>query len=73
MILVWSNWANEGECPVTCGWGKMIQKRSCLGGNVGDVGCEGNETREVTCNTQNCPGKINLFVCLTMGLHYVGT
>ena len=55
-ISVWSNWA-DAECSVTCGGGSKTQTRTCINGNVGDVGCEGSENQELSCNDQDCPGK----------------
>ena len=62
-ISVWSNWA-DAECSVTCGGGSKTQTRTCINGNVGDVGCEGSENQDVSCNDQDCPGNnLNHTLC----------
>ena len=42
-------------CSVTCGGGKHQCERTCINGNVGDVGCElENQFKIEDCNIQEC-------------------
>ena len=56
IISVWSDWT-DSECSLTCGGGSKTQTRTCINGNVGDVGCQGSENQVLSCNEQDCPGK----------------
>ena len=55
----WSAWADEGDssgqCSVTCGDGVKTQTRQC-NDFIGVGGCDGDETQQITCNLQACPG-----------------
>ena len=53
---VWGDWV-EGKCSKECGGGIQIDFRKknqeeLFGGNP----CDGEPTREVECNTNECPG-----------------
>ena len=53
---IWENWV-IGECSENCGGGFQIDSRKKLqkelyGGNP----CAGNSTRQIECNTDECPG-----------------
>ena len=50
---VWSNWGDFSDCSVSCGGGSQQRVRSCLNGDVGEIGChEGETTENQTCNTK---------------------
>ncbi|CAK8676046.1 unnamed protein product [Clavelina lepadiformis] len=50
----WSYWSTWTECSLSCGSGKRTHSRQCIDGEVGNVGCEGNDFEEQDCNTKNC-------------------
>ena len=52
----WSEFSPFSSCSVSCGGGVMTSYRTCQCGEVGDVGCEGNETRQAPCATEECIG-----------------
>ena len=49
---VWSEWAANGECSVTCGKGTVGFTRRCLEGT-----CVGESTKTESCEEKVCPGK----------------
>lgn len=56
----WSLWSSWSSCPVSCGEGERIRKRTCdspkplFGGND----CEGSDTDQQTCKLPMvCPSK----------------
>lgn len=54
----WGAWQKDSECSVTCGVGKVGQKRSCdnPAPKHGGRYCTGSPTRNTMCNTQEpCP------------------
>ena len=59
----WSEWSDYSStsCSVTCGPGskKVTMTRSCIGGNIGAPGCEGDskKTEMRFCNENVCSGK----------------
>ena len=58
----WSAWGAFEACSKTCGGGEKTQRRMCnnpapaYGGSY----CPGENVNTVPCNTQNCPGKIEI-------------
>ena len=57
----WSDWVS-GSCSATCGGGTETQTRTCdnptpLGSGAD---CAGLATQSVSCNTQACPGLLEL-------------
>ena len=53
---VWQNWGIYTECTVSCGGGVRTRRRSCSGGEVGELGCEGMDVEESSCAEETCPG-----------------
>ncbi|XP_075041615.1 properdin-like [Mixophyes fleayi] len=54
----WGAWQKESECSVTCGVGRVTQKRSCdsPAPRHGGRDCTGSTTRNTLCNTKvPCP------------------
>ncbi|KAL5011020.1 hypothetical protein ScPMuIL_013325 [Solemya velum] len=53
----WSEWAEDGNCTVTCGGGTITYNRECNNPEpIGDgADCEGNDTKTEDCNTEPCP------------------
>ena len=59
LLLEWGDWLKVSRCSVSCGGGEFIEIRICING----PGCVGNNSREIVCNTMECPGECNS-VCL---------
>ncbi|XP_076816382.1 uncharacterized protein LOC143462201 [Clavelina lepadiformis] len=53
----WGQWSSWSPCMVTCGEGEVNRNRICVGGNVGDVGCNGSlsEVRHCLINNTRLP------------------
>lgn len=54
----WGAWKPSGECSVTCGIGRVLEKRLCNNPapKHGGRDCPGDDTRVFTCNTKTpCP------------------
>uniref|UniRef100_H2ZII6 Peptidase S1 domain-containing protein n=1 Tax=Ciona savignyi TaxID=51511 RepID=H2ZII6_CIOSA len=53
---VWSEWSDFSECSKSCERGLRTRNRTCLNGNVGDIGCHvGQPSMNRICNTHACP------------------
>ena len=48
----WENWSQWSPCTATCGGGSRTHMRSCVNGEIGDVGCRGDSMQEDICNIQ---------------------
>ncbi|CBY06821.1 unnamed protein product [Oikopleura dioica] len=51
----WSKWSEKNKCSETCGGGTQSRFRFCIGGEPGDVGCEGIVEEVSPCATELCP------------------
>uniref|UniRef100_UPI00193A61B8 uncharacterized protein LOC120335429 n=1 Tax=Styela clava TaxID=7725 RepID=UPI00193A61B8 len=51
---VYGNWLEWERCTVSCGGGTRLRRRICIGGQPGDIGCEGRETMDEPCNENLC-------------------
>ncbi|XP_030846158.1 signal peptide, CUB and EGF-like domain-containing protein 1 [Strongylocentrotus purpuratus] len=58
----WNGWSPWSECPVTCGEGVHSRTRNCDNPEPQNGGqpCEGEGEQEEPCNTEECPGCIDL-------------
>lgn len=45
----WSDWSNWSPCPNPCASDQRLRTRTCIGGNAGDVGCQGPLSETGTC------------------------
>ena len=61
----WSAWSNWDPCSKTCGGGTHQRTRS-VGVVVANGGsnCTGNSVESDVCNTNSCPGKYYIYLCL---------
>lgn len=50
----WSPWTAWQSCSVTCGQGKKLRSRSCIGGAPGDGKCIGSSTSAQVCTKPAC-------------------
>ena len=52
----WSSWKIDTPCSVTCGQGYSSKYRTCINGQIGEEGCQGNARAQSVCNTgTECP------------------
>ena len=52
----WSSWKIDTPCSVTCGQGYSSKYRTCINGQIGEEGCQGNARSQEVCETGNeCP------------------
>jgi len=49
-----SEYAKDGDCSVTCGDGQQRWTRFCIGGQLGQPGCEGETVKYETCSAVAC-------------------
>jgi len=49
----WSEWSEFSNCDVTCGEGKKIRSRTCVGSQSSNQ-CDGSSTDVQSCVTKNC-------------------
>ena len=55
----WGPWECQPYCSATCGTGIKTCTRQCIGAKKGDLGCEGSDTKNDSCNTQPCPRNVH--------------
>ena len=41
--MAWAQWSTWSDCPVSCGYGRVTRFRGCINGEVGDLGCLGED------------------------------
>jgi len=51
----WSAWSDYAACSVSCGGGFQVSTRTCVNGQIGQLGCNGESTKQQECNAQQCP------------------
>ena len=53
----WTAWSAWSACGVTCGKSQQTRTRTCVNGNPGDVGCEGEPIESKVCfgAQRDCP------------------
>lgn len=58
----WSGWKPWGPCTKSCGGGSQTSSRTCTNPPPTNGGeeCRGENERSRDCNTQPCPGKLNV-------------
>ena len=58
----WSSWSNYTDCSVSCGNGTQIRGKTCLNGNVEDIGCDQGRISDIQmCNDQvSWPLKVSI-------------
>ena len=53
---MWTEWGEWTDCSLTCGGGQSRRFRQCVDSATGEESfCEGNDTEERICNTDECP------------------
>ncbi|KAH0628926.1 hypothetical protein JD844_010569 [Phrynosoma platyrhinos] len=63
----WGSWSPSGPCSVTCGIGRVVEKRQCNNPEpkYGGRNCPGQDTRNNICNTGvPCPVKLHVIMTL---------
>lgn len=50
----WNEWEDWSLCSEVCNGGLRLRSRTCNGGVVGQIGCDGPETEEQFCNGNVC-------------------
>lgn len=50
-FIEWSEWSEFQPCDRTCGPGKQVRTRKCIGGSK----CRGKSTNAQACNLKPCP------------------
>ncbi|KAL8600033.1 hypothetical protein ACOMHN_039266 [Nucella lapillus] len=59
---MWGDWGEPSECSRTCGGGVSHRTRKCHHGIPGlSPGCQGEDIRYESCNTQSCPEGLESF------------
>ena len=58
---MWSQWNRWTVCTATCGGRLRTRDRTCLNGEAGDQGCEGDLNAVETCNVKVCKRNRFLF------------
>jgi len=46
----WGPWTAWSDCDASCGNGDRSRSRQCIGGTVGEIGCEGPNRELQACN-----------------------
>ena len=67
----WNSWGSWTSCTATCGGGTKYRSRSCTNPSPSNGGkpCHGSSRDKPTCNTNGCPGIMEL--CQAIYLHCV--
>lgn len=48
----WASWSSWRTCSRTCNGGSRLRIRQCIGGEAGEIGCEGQNIMSTECNLQ---------------------
>ena len=58
----WGNWTSLSVCTQSCSGGTQTRQRQCDNPvpSYGGDPCSGNGIETLRCNTDVCPGKINM-------------
>ena len=52
--ILFTDWAKHGICTLPCGGGIQHWVRNCVNSRGNTVVCDGNMSRQTSCNTHKC-------------------
>ena len=60
---LWEQWADWGDCTLTCEGGKAFRSRTCIPPKYGGSECPGSDQDQQDCNEDPCPSKFIILLC----------
>lgn len=63
---IWATWLVWTKCTVSCGGGIRTRERLCVGGKIGDIGCDNNFVQQEPCGGEVSNSIISNIIYYTM-------